>query len=279
MTSSAPHAHDHTPIPCRRCGAPMLEDGSRGHVPYVPATVVVRCDYCGSREELPADAAQRVALLRTRLSEIRWAQQSLEAPALAIAQLAETYPKLIAPGVIFMVVVACLGSAQMLAHAFEVPAAGALRANLLLSALTGPLQIGFVLASVVGGAIFGLRRYATELRPLLEARPPRQGDAYRCRCCGGPIHASSHHGAFLTCSYCSTQNLLGPSTAAHRAEQLERELEDYRARARGQQPLIASAAARYSRHVRIVSGAVAVTSFVFVIAMSALQQLLATSMR
>lgn len=238
-------------------------------------TVVVRCDYCQSREELPADMARRVITLRQRLTAIRHAQQALEAPALAIASLAEQYPRMIAPSVVIMVAVAGLSSAQVFSYALTAPATGAIRAQLVLSALAGPLQLGFMLVSAFGGAIVGLRQYAAELRPALEARPPVAGHTYRCRACGGDIDAGPRHGAFVSCPYCGAQNLLGKTSASHRAAQLEREIAEYRARAQGQQPVIAQAAERYKRRIRVVTGTIAVANVIFMFAASAVQQLVA----
>lgn len=258
-----------TPIPCRVCGAPMIEDGA-AHA------VVVHCEYCSSREQLPADAAQRVVTLRQRLAEIGAARQALEAPALAIANLAERYPRMIAPSALMMLAVAGLASAQTFVHAFGLPFSGAIRANVMLSALAGPLQIAMVLVTVLGGTVLALRSYAAELRPALEARAT-DGNRYRCRACGGDMEAGAHHGAFVTCPYCRSQNLLGKTSAAARAAQLQRTIDEYRARAQGQQPLIVQAAARYKRRVQLITGLVAVANVLFLFATSAAQQYLAVN--
>lgn len=266
-----------TPVPCRCCGAPMVED------PTVHANldqaVVVRCTYCGSTEGLPADQAQRVTALRRRLMEMRAAQAALEGPAIAIARMAETYPKSIAPGIFLMLGITALTSIQRIDHAYSLPATGAVRINALISAAANPLWVLFVLTSVFGGTILALGLYAKELRPALEARPPREGNSYRCRGCGGDIEAGSRHGAFVTCGYCGAENLLGKTSAARRAAQLDREIEEYRARAAGQAPVLAGAAERYQRRVYGVMGVVVVANVVFWLASSALLEHLATTMQ
>ena len=47
----------------------------------------------------------------------------------------------------------------------------AMRTSVWLSALAGPMQLVFMITSVFGGAVLGLRQYAAELRPALRHKP------------------------------------------------------------------------------------------------------------
>jgi hypothetical protein len=58
---------DQLPVPCPRCGAAMRLVGD--------AITRVRCDFCRHEDDLPADAADRLAFLRGRLAAVRAARQ------------------------------------------------------------------------------------------------------------------------------------------------------------------------------------------------------------
>lgn len=244
-----------TPVPCRRCGAPMQALSA-----HPGAAIVMQCAFCQNQEHLPADASQRVHVLTQRLSEIRAAQAALEAPALGIANLAETYPRTVAPG-IALTALFVLGVSGRSALATLSSDASP---GIWLAALMRPFQTILLFGTVIGMTVLGLRRYARDLRPLLEARPPRgTGLALRCRTCGGAIEAQAVQGAFVPCRYCGTANLLGATDAQHQAEQLQLEVEEHRARAAGHQPLIATAATRYQRWVYVATGAAVLLNVLF----------------
>jgi uncharacterized Zn finger protein (UPF0148 family) len=248
------HHHDGMPVPCRRCGAPMVEDS-----PWA----AVRCDHCGAREALPADAAQRVIALRERLTEIRAIEAAIEAPAIAIARAVEAHGKHAVFTGVAAVALSALSALSAIARLGGLFLAGHVGVGTIFELATVPLRSAVFFSVLTAGSMVALRRYAVELRPALEARPATAGSEHACGCCGGPIAAGARDGAFVVCPYCSASNLLGPTGAAAHAAALDRELEEQRARARGEQPRLARATARYQRHALVVAASCIVANVVF----------------
>ena len=212
--------NDQTPIPCQRCGAPMRE------LPMPHADgVKMQCSFCNAEETLPANRAERVLRLRQRLQEISRAREAREGTAIGIAKVAESYPRMMKPAVIF---VACMTAFNFLRSSVSLLMSNS-DAWVILGALVSALSVPAVFAAVIGGTTLSLRAYAKELRPLLEAVPSdASSTALRCRCCGAPITAGAGDGAFVTCTFCDAPNLIGDASAAHRASQLERKVERWR---------------------------------------------------
>jgi hypothetical protein len=243
-------APEQIPVPCARCGAPMQESAPAAlHGP-----VQLACPYCRAVETLPADPAQRVMALRTRLAQIRWAQEAADGPALAASRIMESRTWL--PGLLIAVVVLgstaynAVGSIQAAAASNAPPD---VRAEVLGTVVLWPaISLGVVAGALLGWFV-ALRRYRESVRPELMARPPAQaGQPARCRRCGGTLPAVST--AFVTCAYCAAQNLVTPEIARDRLALLEREARTYQERAAGVTARAVAASQNFQRFYYIGGG-------------------------
>ncbi|WP_394848840.1 hypothetical protein LZC95_15470 [Pendulispora brunnea] len=218
------------PIPCERCAAPMREETSDA----AQGKITVKCGYCNSREEMPADAAERVMALRARLKEIKAKDDYLNAPALAMGRLYVVYRKYILMAMAAIVVFSALDAPEYIR-----------RFRIILDPATGtPIDVQqeivnqqIVFFVMTSGALFGvgfgyirlLRAYHRAMLPRLRARAPLQvGSSARCRCCGADLPASME--AFVACTHCTAQNLLTKELVRNRMALLQKEIEDYKAR-------------------------------------------------
>jgi DNA-directed RNA polymerase subunit RPC12/RpoP len=220
MTIAPPPLVDQLPVPCLRCGAAMrLVDDTR-----------VRCDFCGHREALPADAADRVAVLRRRLASVRAAHQDLAAGDRRIIAMIEggwlsgTLKAATGPLTIILLLVV-LPALAVDPHAD--PAARVIAVGHALALLVRLLA---VVGAMVTAWLLVARRYRRVVRPRLLARvPAAPGSPARCRACGGPLTVDRE--AFVACPYCGATNLLTAELTRERDRLLAAEQDEYRRRA------------------------------------------------
>ena len=218
MTSNAPAPAPYaTPAPCATCGAPM----SPGPAASLHANPEWVCGYCGRREAMPADAAERHRYLRLRLMQLQRAREATEAPLQTFRSLSQTYPMALA-----LFGVLALWQGYSFWNGPSAPG-GADIGRAMLALL--PLAVALGMLS----GWLGMRRaFVAQLRPLLRARPPRQqGLAARCRGCGAdlpPVRAPE-----VKCSYCSASNVLDAELTTSAGALLAAEAEEYRGRAQG----------------------------------------------
>lgn len=226
----------------------MREAQSQG----VLATAAVVCSFCGAREELPADGAERVRVLRARLAQIRWAAQGEEAPALAISRLLDTWRRNVLPIVVLM----GLGITAMSTFSAFVSAGaeGSFSLSRFASALPMPLGTLGAITGLCVGFLYSMHRYAIEVRPSLEADPPLvEGAPIRCRACGGAL-SSQGGAAFVVCGFCAAHNLVSQDIAVHRRERLDAELSRRQARLAGVRVQTGEAARRYQQRLYLTMG-------------------------
>ncbi len=231
------------PTPCRRCGAPMSETNAGA----IYGSVEMVCTFCGSEEKLPAEPAERVRALRQRLQQIAWTEQAVEAPALSAARALEAWKSMVLPG---MAVVAGL---PILVAGLQLAEREDLTLGSVLSAAFAPLVGLAVVCGVQLGSFLALRAYQRELAPALLAFAPSAPDgAVRCRRCGGDLPSVARK-AFVTCGFCTAQNLVTPELARRNAADLDRELELHRARAAGMTSQVVTAHAKLRKRMSIAA--------------------------
>lgn len=173
----------------------------------------LHCGYCGRREPLPHDAAQRHQHLRLRLLQLKRARETLEAPLATYRYLEQG----LLPGMLLMTAVAAV---SLLTHL----ASGKVTTVALLPVATW-LGMG-------AGWLAMALTFRTLLRPRLRARPPAHpGLAARCRSCGGELPRVT--APKIQCRYCAADNLLDDRASADASELLRREAAEYHARASG----------------------------------------------
>ena len=185
--------HEPTNVPCRRCGAPLREEGDS----HLARAVTMRCAHCGETELLPRDTAERVLAVRALRAERRWAEDAARGPALAYLRIMERGGMFVAP-YLFAAVIA---------------AASVATARLTLYTL---LPIG-----IIGGAACGTyvafrlsrARLRATLTPLIRAFPGPPGRPARCRRCGGELPPGAS--AFVACAYCDAPNLTFIAASEH----------------------------------------------------------------
>lgn len=173
------------------------------------------CQYCGRRETLPKDAAERHRHLRLRLLQVSRARESSEAPLQTLKQMTDAW----VPSLLFMGAIGIYQSYGFLSNwqsLIKVAPQQAFFGGVPLAAAFGMLT-GWL----------GMRRaYKQRLIPLLRARPPQApGLAVRCRNCGGdlpPVRAPQ-----VMCQHCNATNLLDASVTANAAALLQQEAQAY----------------------------------------------------
>jgi len=207
MLAASPGA-EAAPAPCLTCGAPMSVGTGEG-IHGVPE---LTCGYCGRREQLPPDAAQRHQHLRLRLLQLKRARETAEAPLATYRAIKQA----VLPGAVMMLVIQAVVLVPRLAQ-------GEVNLFTLL-----PVA---VFAGMGAGWLAMILTFRAMVTPLLRARPPAQpGLAARCRSCGGELPQVL--APKVVCRYCSADNLLDDRLAADASELLRREADEYHARAR-----------------------------------------------
>ncbi len=205
-----------TPAPCTNCGAPMsfTEATSLHHTPELS------CRYCGHREALPADAAERHRHLRLRLAQLGRLREASEAPLQTFKMMNQQWPLAIVISLAMGVyqTQSFVGTWRLLGHANPMQAA------------FGAIPLAVSVGMLVGW--LGMRStFARLLKPLLRARPPQHpGLPARCRNCGGdlpPVRAPE-----VTCGFCSASNLLDDSLTRDASALLAAEAAEYERRMR-----------------------------------------------
>ncbi|HVY25987.1 MAG TPA: hypothetical protein VHB79_05520 [Polyangiaceae bacterium] len=169
------------------------------------------CQYCGRRETLPKDAAERHRHLRLRLLQVSRARESSEAPLQTLQQMTNAW----VPSLLLMGAIGIYQSWNFISNwqsLIKIAPEQAFFGGVPLAAACGMLS-GWL----------GMRRvYTRRLIPLLRARPPQApGLAVRCRNCGGdlpPVRAPQ-----VTCQHCSATNLLDAGVTANAAALLQQE--------------------------------------------------------
>lgn len=221
------------PVPCRRCGGPMREQGPGA----MAGSVYVACPYCHSTEALPREHAQRVMALRARLAQLRAAREAEEGPSIAFAKQMD-YVKsqlpIYAGFLLFMFVSTLAGAGSCIRPALVVPdMAIATRVELWQSAFVYPsIGLGLLVGSMVGYSR-ALARYERAVAPTLRARAPmHSGMPARCRTCGALLVTTATSG-LVECRHCGATNLLSEELVRDRVKFLEAEAATYRKLAAG----------------------------------------------
>lgn len=173
------------------------------------------CQYCGRRETLPLDAAERHRYLRLRLLQVSQAREASEAPLRTLKAMNDAWvPSLFLVGA--MGLYQSWSFLQNWKVLIKLAPEQALFGAVPLAAMFGMLS-GWL----------GMRHaYTQRLRPLLRARPPQApGLAARCRNCGGGL--PEVRAPQVICQHCNATNLLDDSLTADAAALLEREAVAY----------------------------------------------------
>jgi DNA-directed RNA polymerase subunit RPC12/RpoP len=202
------------PAPCTRCGAPMIITPPQ----FLHQDPELGCQYCGHREVLPKDAAERHRHLRLRLLQVSRAREAGEAPLQTFKMMNDAW----APSLFMMGALGLYQSYGFLSN-WETSIKPAPQ-----QALFGGVPLAIAFGMVTG--FLGMRHvYRRRLEPLLLARPAQApGLAVRCRNCGGdlpPVRAPQ-----ITCPHCSASNLLDHSLTANAGRLLEQEALAYQQR-------------------------------------------------
>lgn len=176
------------------------------------------CQYCGRREVLPKDAAERHRHLRLRLLQVARAREAAEAPLQSFKMMNDAW----VPSLLLMGGMGLYQSYSFFSN-WETLVKLAPQQGLF-----GAIPLAAAFGMFTGW--LGMRRvYGLRLKPLLRARPPQApGLALRCRNCGGelpPVRAPQ-----VICLHCSASNLLDDSLTANAAALLEQEAQAYQQR-------------------------------------------------
>ncbi len=196
-------------------------------------TIPLACRYCGATEVLSRDDRLRVS--RERIGFLRMAQDAAEAPARHAEQLIAMRPWLggvVVGGVMLLNGLNGVSQAtQGIARAGPAMSADE-RFDALFSVCFFPaLGVGLAVGMFLGWTL-ALRRYRALVTPMRRARAPLiPGAPARCRCCGAEL--PSQWGAFVTCGFCNTANLLDRALMDERESLLTRETAAYQQRAAG----------------------------------------------
>jgi hypothetical protein len=176
------------------------------------------CQFCGRREPLPADAADRHRHLRLRLLQLARAREASDAPLRSLKAMGDVWPIAIA-------VSAGMGLIQSWNFVRSWQAVGNVEPS---QAVLGALPLAVAFGMLCGW--LGMRHvFSRQLRPLLRARPAQQaGLAVRCRNCGGNLPAV--RAPELICTFCGATNLLDAALTANAAELLAAERREYEQR-------------------------------------------------
>jgi hypothetical protein len=173
------------------------------------------CQYCGRREKLPGDAAERHRYLRLRLLQVSQAREATEAPLRAFKAMNDAWVP-----ALFLVGAMGIYQSWSFLQNWEV----------LIKLAPEQALFGGVPLAVMFGMLcgwLGMRRaYAKKLRPLLRARPPQApGLAARCRNCGGALPGV--RAPQVICQHCNASNLLDDALTVNAAALLQQEAQAY----------------------------------------------------
>lgn len=208
---------EQTPILCSECLGPATpaQDGT------------VACGYCGHRGVLPQEQLARAMELTRRVRQAATAAAQIRGVESALGHIFESPWAFFRAAGAFMVfgvmitVFSIVTSWDMVANA---PAS--VRPTLIVNAAMGPVAIGGLALSICVALAISRRSYRRAVRPLLFARAPQQpGLPARCRACGGPLPEGKD--AFVSCRFCSTQNLVTGELEKNRNQLLETEQRFY----------------------------------------------------
>lgn len=212
------------PIPCKGCGAPMKEMAAT----HLTDKVQVVCEYCHAKEELPTEQKQRVLALRTRLTQLKWAESANDAASTMFNQVSEKGIWL--PAILFLLLMMGLQGYQVYEQFQKNRNLTVNRAQILGEIFGWQFMMIGILFGVILGMVAMWLTYRTAIRPKLLARPPLHPDqALRCRHCGGDLPKAV--GPFIPCNFCNAQNLVTPEIARNQASLLEKEIHLYQKRA------------------------------------------------
>jgi DNA-directed RNA polymerase subunit RPC12/RpoP len=208
-----------TPILCRNCGGAMA----------LHADSSISCQYCGARDQLPADELGRVLEIKNRLAqaEQRAAQvKGFDATFAGVFEKPGSFVRVMGIYVVMGLLVLAMSGYQL--WTTLVPNIDKLGTDVVvqvgLGQLMGPIMImGFGLS--LGAALLtGRRHYRRRVRPLLLASRPAQPNApFACRACGGNLPPA--RGADVACPYCRTLNLVPQELHGSHAAALFQEAE------------------------------------------------------
>lgn len=213
-TAPANDAADGAPVPCLHCGAPMR----LGHSVGLHAAPELDCGYCGRKESLPAEAAQRHRHLQLRLLQLQRSRAALEAPLSSYRALSHGF-------VPVLVMLALAMGSQLYSHWRHPQWVLTWTSFIPVAACVGILTGWIAMTLTFKGLI----------QPLLLARPAlHPGLPARCRVCGGDL--PSLRAAHVACRYCKADNLTSARLGSQVSELLQRESDEYFARARGSHP-------------------------------------------
>lgn len=217
-------------LPCRRCGAAMAPFATAGLAGELDR---LHCRFCQLVDDVPRDAALRLAFLRARAAELRRTRQALSDTDRRVAEVLEDGRW------IRGTLLAALGPLSLILLLVVLPAA-------LTGGAKGAL-IGLGLISQLTGIVLGMwlayravsRRYLRTIRPRILARAPeRPGAPARCRVCGGAIEFRG--AAFCDCSFCGAANLIGTDLLRDAHRFLGEEVAEYQRRAAGAEREVAT---------------------------------------
>lgn len=189
---------------------------------------VLVCPYCDLRDQLPDDELDRALELKDRVKRAAANLTQLDAMQRTLSHVFEnnaTFLRVTAPWLIAFVVI----TAQQVIGIWSATSHSGMKLSvpmLLFSAL-GTLWVGGIVLSFAVALGFGRWRYRTQVRAVLQSRPPRApGKPARCRACGADLPPVKD--AFTSCQFCSTHNLVTADVQADLQAQLQEEEDGYR---------------------------------------------------
>ncbi len=208
-----------TPILCRNCGGGMA----------LHADSSIVCQYCGTRDQLPADELGRVLEIKNRLAqaEQRASQvKGFDATFASVFEKPGSFVRVMGVYVAIGVLIAAMSGYQLFTT--FLPNADKLDDSLVIEVILGQLMgpmitlgIGFSLGAAL---LTGRRHYRRRVRPLLIASRPTQPNApFACRACGGNLPQA--RSADVHCPYCRTLNLVPQELHGSHAAALFQEAE------------------------------------------------------
>jgi len=191
-----------TPIVCRTCGGGMRLEGDTAAL----------CLYCGAKEVLPANEADRYLEFKNRLALARSRTAQVKGMDGALARIFEDKGAFLRVSGVYLAA-GCVIMMLSLDQLFMNPALLSerlprdVRAQVVLGSMTGPLLILGVGSSFGLALLGGRMHFRRKIRPFLLARPISMGGAaFACRVCGAPL--AIHDEVSVACRHCSSVNLI-----------------------------------------------------------------------
>ena len=208
-----------TPILCRNCGG--------GTLLHADASIV--CQYCGTRDQLPADELGRVLEIKNRLAQAvqRAAQvKGFDATFAGVFENPASFVRVMGMYVALGLLVAAMSAYQL--YTTFLPNIDKLGQDVIVEVILGQLMAPLMMLGFgfsLGAALLtGRRHYRRRVRPLLMASRPVQPNApFACRACGGNLPPA--RGADVQCPYCRTLNLVPQELHGSHAAALFQEAE------------------------------------------------------